>query len=226
MQLTDVDAGQVTLDDADSLDGVLSDLRMLWDYLAVSAAPRGADVLFCFGSLNLGVPCRAAELFARGLAPWVLVTGGTLGRREPYATEADGYADVLRRSGVPKERIIVERCASNTGENVAFGMRALTERGIEVGSAALVAWPTSLRRCVATFVRWFPGVRTCPQPAFDGFGPYEANPARAVETALAELARLRTYPRLGHIGPQPITEAVTWAAARLTAFSSSPASIA
>lgn len=191
------------------------DLRVLWSYLAVAMVPRKSDVLFCFGSSHFGVARRAARLFESGVAPWVVVTGGDEGRIAPYPTEADAYARVLAEAGVPVERIVVERRAANTGENVAFGMRALADRGIGVRTAALVAWPTSVRRCVATFARQFPDVATTAHPAFEGFGPYAATPARAASAVLTELDRLRDYPHLGHITPQAIPGPVERAAARL-----------
>jgi DUF218 domain len=194
------------------------DLELLWSYLTGAADEHPSDVLFCFGSLNLGVARRAATLFDQGLASRVLVTGGAVGGIEPFATEAEAFAHVLRERGVPPERIVTEHLASNTGENVRFGMRALTERGIVVRSATLVAWPTSLRRCVATFIRQYPDVVTYTQPSFDGVALYESSLAHAVEICLAELERLRTYPSLGYISEQAIPEAVELAAERLSAF--------
>jgi hypothetical protein len=98
-------------------------------------------------------------------------------------------------------------------------MAALDAHGADVRSATLIAWPTSLRRCAATFARQFPEVRARTQPAFVGLGPYEATPERAVETALAELERLRTYPARGFIAGAPIPAAVDRAAGRLAAAS-------
>ena len=127
------------------------DLDCLWSYLAGTPDARPTDVLFCFGSFHFGVARRAAALYELGVAPVVLVSGGVVGRIEPYETEAEAYVDVLAESGVPLDRIVVEPHATNTGENVGFGMAALAEHGVDVRHATLVAWPTSLRRCVATF---------------------------------------------------------------------------
>jgi DUF218 domain len=194
------------------------DLEVLWSYLSGAADDHPSDVLFCFGSRNLGVARRAAALFGRSVAPWVLVSGGAVDGIEPHATEADAFAHVLRERGVPPERIVPEHRAANTGENVRFGMRALTERGIEVRFATLVAWPTSQRRCVATFSRQFPRVVTYTQPSFDGLRQYGSAPSRAVEICLAELERLRAYPSRGYITAPPIPAAVDLAAERLSAF--------
>jgi uncharacterized SAM-binding protein YcdF (DUF218 family) len=192
------------------------DLDVLWAYLTGAADPRPTDVLFCFGSFHFGVARHAATLFGLGVAPVVLVSGGAVGRIEPYETEAEAYVDILGQSGVPVDRIVVESRATNTGENVRFGMAALREHGVDVRSATLVAWPTSLRRCVATFEQQHPGVTVRTQPAFSGFGPYAPMPERAIETCLAELVRLRTYPVLGYIAAEAIPGDVELAAERLS----------
>lgn len=191
----------------------VADLRLLLDYLAVRDAPRPADVVFCFGSRDLTVPATAARLYAAGAAPWVLVTGGARGRTT-HPTESEAFGAVLAAHGVPAERIILERHASNTGENVALGMRALAERGVEVGSAALVGWPISMRRCRATFRHWFCDVVTsaCPTDhTFHAPGP------GVVDAALAELQRLRLYPALGYMAEEEIPPDVRDAESRLTA---------
>jgi uncharacterized SAM-binding protein YcdF (DUF218 family) len=193
----------------------LDDLAVVWAWLTGTADLRPTDVLFCFGSFFFGVARRAAALYHLGVAPLVLVSGGAVGRIEPWETEADAYVDVLLESGVPRDRIVVEPLATNTGENVALGMAALEAHDVDVGSATLVAWPTSLRRCVATFARQFPDVRVRTQPAFVGLGPYESTPERAVETSLAELERLRAYPALGFIAAAAIPAVVDRAADRL-----------
>jgi hypothetical protein len=192
------------------------DLEVVWSYLTGTPDPSPTDVLFCFGSFHFGVARHAAALYELGVAPVVLVSGGVVGRIEPYETEAEAYVDVLAGSGVPRDRIVVEPRATNTGENVGFGMTALRERGVDVLSATLVAWPTSLRRCVATFEQQHPGVTVRTQPAFSGLGPYASTPDRAIETCLAELVRLRTYPALVYITAQTIPGEVEVAAGRLS----------
>jgi hypothetical protein len=118
---------------------------------------------------------------------------------------------------VPERDIVVERRATNTGENVALGMSALLSAGHEIPSATLVSWPTSLRRCRATFAAQHPHVRTTCVPAFAGLGPYADDIPRALTTSLAELERLDRYAALGFVTPQDVPDAVRQAALRLRA---------
>lgn len=192
-----------------------ADLRVVWDYLAVARRAQRSSVLFCFGSAHYGVARRAAAFYQDGIAPWVLVTGGTVGSASTHATEAEVYTDILRAAGVPQERIVAEHEAMNTGENVIFGMRALADRGIDIDAAVLLALPTTLRRCVATFAHHYPAVQTFTEPSFNGLGPHASDPEDAVRVALVELERVRSYPDLGFMARQDEPPEVTTAAQRL-----------
>jgi uncharacterized SAM-binding protein YcdF (DUF218 family) len=196
------------------------DVQLIWRWLAAESPLVTSDVLFAFGSRNLGVARTTARLHHGGIAPWIVVTGGPI---DAGATsEAAVYADLLEAAGVTPDRIIVEPVASNTGENVALGMAAARARGVRVTSATLVAFPTSLRRCRATFVRQFPGVITSTVPAFAGVERYEATPEQVRHTVLSELDRVITYPERGFFDPQDVPPEVLDAARRLRANVPSP----
>jgi len=186
--------------------------RTLWHYLVLPDRPRSSDVIFCFGSLDLRVPIRAAELFHRGVAPRVVVTGGPPAPGEP--PEGDVFADRLVADGVPAERIVIERRSRHTGENVVLGMAAAADGQVPVRRAALVAWPLALRRCRATFAHHFPDVRTFPLSAGNSFRVFRGATGPG-DAALDELERIRTYGRSGLMVPQVIPPAVERAAAAL-----------
>ena len=195
-------------------------LRPLWEYLALSDAPRTADVIFVFGSADRAVPARAARLYLAGHAPRVLVSGsfGRLTRERFERPEAHVFRDHLVADGVPPAAVIVEPAATNTLENVRLGMAALAAHGHRPRSALLVAKGFAMRRCVATFAGQFPAVRVraCP--------PLQPLPA-AVDRSLpafaarlvAELDRLQRYAAQGDIRAQPLPPAVAAAARRVAA---------
>lgn len=80
--------------------------RQLWDYLRLGVPVRPAECLLVFGGHDLGVAGRAAELYADGIAPFIVVSGGS--RAVPdgsdFGTEADAIADVLLRRDIPRTR--------------------------------------------------------------------------------------------------------------------------
>ena len=93
---------------------------VVWDHLVPADDPVPADAVFCFGSRHRRVAAVAARLHLDRLAPWVLATGGSDDDPDGL-TEGDRLAAELTGLGVPAERIVVERSARHTGENVTLG---------------------------------------------------------------------------------------------------------
>ena len=193
-------------------------MRVLWDYLLVAQPPQPADVIFVFGSQDLAVPDRAAELYRAGYAPAVLATGG-FGRMtrgvfdEP---EALVFRCRMVAAGVPDAAIVAETEAGNTLENVRFGLAALCRAGRPVGSALLVAKGFVTRRAVATFAAQAPGVRVHACPPTPRLPEAMDRPAEAFAGRLvAELDRLDRYGARGDIASQQIPPAVRAAARQI-----------
>jgi uncharacterized SAM-binding protein YcdF (DUF218 family) len=188
----------------------------LWSFLAPQQPPAAADAIFVFGGVNLRVPERAAELYAAGFAGTVLVSGGAGSRTHLHfdQAEADVFVEVLRRQGVPACDIICERAASNTGENVEFGMTKLRDEVPAVSSLLLVAAPFIMRRCLATFERQYPTVHVIPCPPVGAYEDFVDRPYEDfVDRLVAEVDRLDAYADAGFITPVEIPTSVRLACA-------------
>lgn len=190
-------------------------LAPIWNFLARTDDPVPSDVIFVFGSRDLDVPRRAAELYAVGCSSRVLVTGrlGPMTEGVFDKPEALVFKDELMRHGVPDRAITTEVRADNTLENVRLGMTALAIAGQTPRSALLVAKGFVMRRCLATFARQYPAVevRGCPPR---GALPAQRDRPRAAFAArlVAELHRLDRYGATGDIDRQAIPDSVRWAA--------------
>lgn len=204
---------------------------IVWNHLVVEDdLDEPADVIFCFGSRHWRVPHRAAELHDRGVARRILITGGVPSGEQ--VAEADRFAATLRRRGIPPADLILERHATNTGENVRLGLRKLDHLG-PLSDLVLVCWPLAARRGRATFRRWAPGLRIHCAPALSRPGRrWNPNPKR-IRLALGELDRLRRYRESGVILDGPVPDDVIEASlvlhdhlARIPATSSEPTSAA
>jgi uncharacterized SAM-binding protein YcdF (DUF218 family) len=195
-------------------------LQPLWDYLAVSEDPRPADLIFVFGSADYAVPTRAAEIYHQGYAPLALVSGsfGRLTEEVFDQPEADVFKSVLLAAGVPETAIVTEPEATNTLENVQFGMVALANHRVWPQTALLVAKGFVMRRCVATFARQYPDVQVWPCPPLGHFslGLDRSVPDFAARL-VAELDRLERYAATGDIVKQEIPETVRVAAKSVAA---------
>ena len=196
----------------------LDQVNQLWNYLVVSEPPVTADVIFVFGSQDLRVADRAAELFLDNHAPTILVTGsyGRMTRGVFEKPEALIFRDRLVRLGIPENAVICEPWAANTLENVRFGLRVLRRRGVNIRSALLVAKGFVTRRCVATFAAEQPEivVRACP-PTTRLEDSIDRTPKEFIARLVAELDRLEYYGTKGDIVRGPIPRNVLLAAMQI-----------
>jgi uncharacterized SAM-binding protein YcdF (DUF218 family) len=75
---------------------------------------------------------HAADLYQRGLAPTIVVTGGQLADDPTPNTEASASADYLARThGVPQDDILRENDGCNTWQSLASAANELRKRGKE-----------------------------------------------------------------------------------------------
>lgn len=94
------------------------------DARAAGLAP--ADLIFVFGTRLRAPAVVAAGLFGQGLAPRIVVTGGSSRQVDDW-NEADHHCAVLIELGVPRDAITVENASSTTLENVVFALPMLAE---------------------------------------------------------------------------------------------------
>ena len=90
---------------------------------------------------------HAASLEARDPA-FVLATGGCRWEGE---VEADAMASELETLGVPKDRIVRDRCSLSTRENARYSAEALRKRGVTSATVVTCAW--HLPRALSLFRR-------------------------------------------------------------------------
>lgn len=183
---------------------------------------RGADAIFCLGSLDTRVAERAAQLFLDGYGTHLIFSGGAgkLTRDRFTKPEADIFADVALQMGVPADKIITEPRSTNTGENVRFTRELLQQEGLQLRSFILVQKPYMERRTFATFSKQWPDPNTeftvtSPNLEWDEY-PNADNPRDLVmNIAVGDLIRIKEYPARGFQIPQHIPDAVWQAGQRL-----------
>ena len=153
------------------MSGIDEAAQLVWNYLQMSGSdfPTASDVIVCLGSSDLRVATYAAELFKRGLAPWLVFSGGVgtgphsgrnlLGWDRP---EAEVMADEAVRCGVPRKNILVEPASRNSGENIRFTHALLHverqrfEATGGIHNMIVVHKPFMERRAYATFMKQWP----------------------------------------------------------------------
>lgn len=181
-----------------------------------------ADAIFCLCSLDTRVAERAAQLFLDGYGDYLIFSGGSGKLTEDRfdKPEAEVFADIARRLGVPETKLIVEPRSTNTGENVRFTYALLQEKHLSLRSFILVQKPYMERRTYATFKKQWPEpsteiLVTSPRLAWRDY-PNGDNPVDLViNISVGDLVRIREYPAKGFQIPQDIPEEVWEAAQRL-----------
>src|ERR1051326_6292435 len=102
----------------------------LWDYHLMKQQVAKADAIMVLCSHDERVAERGAQLFLDGFAPLIIFSGGhgAITRRLWQEPEAERFARIAMSLNVPAERILIEPESTNTGENVAFTKRLLSEK--------------------------------------------------------------------------------------------------
>jgi uncharacterized SAM-binding protein YcdF (DUF218 family) len=70
--------------------------------------------------------------------------------------EAERFAEIAIGKSVPREKILIENKATNTGENFRFSYELLKKKGINYKKIILAQKPFMLRRTYATFKKQWP----------------------------------------------------------------------
>lgn len=138
--------------------GIFSLAQILWDYHHMNHRLAKCDCILALGSHDLRVAERAAQLYLEGWAPLIIMSGG-LGNftKEMWnVAEADQFAEIAIQKGVPAEKVLIENCSTNTGENILFTQQLLQQKELSPDSFIVVQKPYMERRSFATFKKHWP----------------------------------------------------------------------
>src|SRR6266404_8061616 len=195
---------------------VLRLARIIWDYHWVQQEAVPADVIIALGTNDLRVAEFAADLFLHDYGATLVCTGGVAHQGDLLETswektEAEMYADVAERHGVPRERILLETRASNTAENIRFTRDLLGKQQMRPRNVVIAVKPFMQRRVWATMaVEWpeMPATLASPNMTLDEYFTSDLAPEKIVNIMMGDLQRSWVYARRGWSAPQRIPEEV------------------
>jgi hypothetical protein len=190
----------------------LSLARVIWDYHQLRHEPIPADVIVALGTNDLRVADFAADLYLRGFGSTLVCSGGVAHQDDLLATswektEAEMYADLAERRGVPREHMLLERRARNTAENIRFTRELLGERKMRPRNIVIAVKPFMQRRVWATMaVEWpeMPATLASPEMTLEEYFTSELAPEKIVNIMMGDLQRIWVYARRGWSAPQRI----------------------
>lgn len=192
----------------------------IWQYHKMNHKVEKADAILVLCSHDRRVAERGAQLFLQDWAPLLIFSGGlgAITRGLWSEPEADQFAKIALGMGVPEEKMVVENRSTNTGENILFTRKLLTEKRLDPKRFILVQKPYMERRSYATFRKLWPekqALVTSPQVSFDEYLSEYASPELTsddvINIMVGDLQRIKVYPEKGFQIYQTIPEDV-WAA--------------
>ncbi|WP_147113511.1 YdcF family protein [Tateyamaria sp. syn59] len=181
----------------------------LWQFHCVYDDLSPSDAIVGLGSYDLRVASHCADLYHRGLAPRIIFTGasGNWTRDMFQTTEAEAFREHAIQNGVPSHAITIEPHATNIGENMRLSATLLPD----AKHIILVTKPQTQRRCQATALRQWPGIKplvTAPATSFDD-QPLAHHDARALICEMVgDIARMPAYAARGFQIDVPLPRAV------------------
>lgn len=193
--------------------------KILWDYHRLNQKICCADLILAFGSHDLNVAERAAELYLDGFSDLIIFTGG-FGRITEgiwNTTEAEKFSEVAVKMGVPKKNILIENKSSNTGENIAFTKKLLEENNISPKNFIIVDKPYRERRTFATIKKQWSEIEfkiTSPKYSYEDYLEFYSNeslgisPHDFISIMVGDLQRIKLYSEKGFQIKQDIPDYV------------------
>lgn len=182
--------------------GMENNIKTITKYIFLESKPEQADLIVVFGTRHKEASKQASELYHKGYAKKILVSGGE--NRITHENEAEEMSKSLISLGVASGDIIREDKSTNSLENVLFSEKVIGERfGWEnVKKILVVTKHYHVRRAMMTLKKHFPdSVRLIPAP-YDILGFSRDNWQDTVsgkEKVMSEWGKIKEYLAKGDI---------------------------
>lgn len=204
---------------------ILDDAQLLFSYERVDDELEPRDVIIGFGNHSETIAKHAAALFHEGWANSILFTGGygRITRHIWNMPEAERFAQIAVDLDVPRQSILLDTNASNTGENIKNSQRLLLENDLSDARAIVVELPFRGRRTRSALeIQWpqLDFIMTSPRLSFSDYyhiysahGPISCDDF--ISLLVGDIQRIIEYGARGWQTPQELPDEVFNAYRRL-----------
>ena len=148
-------------------------LKSSEEFIFAENKPEKSDIIFVPGNGYPQMAEKAAELFKKGMADWILPSGkysvvngkfsGVLEKsnvyNKEYGTEWEFLRDVLIKNGVPDQKILKEDQATFTYENAIYSRKVTDGALLSVRTALICCQAYHARRAKLYYQVCFPEAR-------------------------------------------------------------------
>ena len=156
-----------------------------------------SDVILIPGASQLQLIERAAELYNKGFAQYILPSGGSNHKITHYKTEWEYLKTLGIQLGIPKEAILKEDKAQNTFENAQFSWNVLQALDIPIKNVILVCKAYHSRRALLTYRSAFPqNIKFYISPIIDKRGISKENwflNESSINVVMGEVVKIGNY---------------------------------
>ncbi|MGD8373527.1 MAG: YdcF family protein [Candidatus Woesebacteria bacterium] len=198
--------------------------KTIWDYHHLNQSLEKCDIILALGSSDLRVAEYAAQLFLDGYGDYLVISGGygKITKNRFNKPEAEIFADIAIRLGIPKDKIIIEPEAANTGQNITLTYKLLQKRELTPSCMLVVTKPYMERRVYATFKKQWPDneaklIVSSPPIKYEDYFTDDLPKDFVINIMVGDLQRIREYPKLGYQIEQEIPAEVWQAYEQLVA---------
>jgi uncharacterized SAM-binding protein YcdF (DUF218 family) len=196
-------------------DASRDEFTTLFNWLYLLDQPKPVELIIGFGHFDEKIPEQCATLYKIGVANRILFTGGTgAGSVGLEIPESRAFLNYIREHhpDIPKEHVLVEDKSTNTGENLSFSLKKISEVGFcahEIPlSAALVATAYRQRRVFLTARKQMPVSQLVNLPPLTSYAEdllmFSSRNQDLTLLLKEEIERILTYPIKGYIEKQSI----------------------
>lgn len=132
-------------------------LKAVTNYLGEEDKPEKSDLIFVFGSRNLGRIQKAVELWKQDLAPIIFVSGS-----RPHYQDQEGESEAVVfknytiKQGIPEEKIFIEPNSITFADNARRSLNLMDEKEIPYSKMILISAWFSLRRAWSHMMKYVP----------------------------------------------------------------------
>jgi len=126
------------------------------DFIFVENKPVQTDVILVAGGSRPQLIEKAIELYKRGYASYILISGGANPKLGDWKTEFEYLQNIALSSGLPQESILKEDQAKHTFDNAKLSWEVLQNKDLKINKATLVCKAHHARRALLTYQTIFP----------------------------------------------------------------------
>ena len=121
------------------------------DFIFVENKPTNVDVILVAGWSRPQLAEKAIELYKKGYAPYILISGGANAKLKDWETEFAYLKHIAISSGVPQDAILKEDQAKHTFDNANLSYKVLQNKNIQAHKVILVCKAHHSRRALLTY---------------------------------------------------------------------------